>query len=241
MKHLLIVQFRHEPHRQHERDIFCAEFPELRERFWFLDALTESFPEDLSDIAGVMYCGSGPFYLSTNDGVGSWRDAALAFLDRVVESDIPVMGICFGFQMIALHQGAKVIRDDQKSQVGTFVVTRFESSQDDELLSAAPVSHTALFAHKDVVVELPSHIIPMCRTERVECSSFRIAGKRVWGTLFHPEFTKQRVSERLHMSPEYAAGDSVDAVAGTFSDCPEAAEVLHRFMEITGLTKKGKS
>lgn len=235
-KTLLVVQFRHGAEVAQEQKCFLAEFPELENKVTFVNATEEAMPTDLSPYAGLLLAGSAQYYLSKPEGIGPWQQDVFDLLDAALEKEMPVLGICFGFQLIASHQGATLTRIPEQKQSGTFMVTRFETGHEDELLGHLPEEHAALFAHQDAVVELPDHIVPLCRTERVECTSFRLAGKRVWGTLYHPELNGHRVVERMSLIPDggsgYRDGKSDEEVLALFSPTPEAASVLHRFAEI---------
>ncbi|MBT3816854.1 MAG: type 1 glutamine amidotransferase [Candidatus Magasanikbacteria bacterium] len=237
MKKILVIQFRQGAEVEQEQNCFLAEMPEYKDQIIFVNVIEESVPTDVSDVAGLIIAGSSQYYLSKEETLGPWKEDVFALLDKVIEMDIPVLGACFGFQMIALQQGAGIERNPETKQTGTLMVTRFETGKDDELMGYLPEEHAGLFAHQDTVIELPEHIIPLCRTERVECTSFRIFGKRVWGTLFHPELTGERVIERLNLIPTeggsgYRGEKSDEELLEIFSPTPEVATILGRFADI---------
>lgn len=231
---LLFVQFRTDVSERHEQECVRDVLRLSDDRLVFLNAVTDSFPSfDATAPAGIILGGSGEFFLGQDHGIGSWRDRTFVAIDRILAKHIPLLGICFGFQFFALHQGGRIVRDPHLAEVGSFEITTLPSAAEDPLFSEAPDRYMGQLGHKETMVDLPEHLVPLARSERVECQAFRIAGKRAWGVLFHLELTKERMKERLDLFPNYAASPTeVARIKDAFQETPEANDILRRFVEM---------
>lgn len=231
---ILIVQFRTDESKIHERQCFMDELSEYEDALVFVDAITEEFPQDLSDVRAVILAGSGEFYLVDGAGLGSWREKTLSFIETILEKDIPLLGICFGFQLLGVQQGAQIVNDPAMRETGTFSIHLDPQAMQDELFSQAPKVFVGQLAHRDTVVALPPHLIQLASSSLVACNAFRISGKRAWGVLFHPELSQDRMRTRFSMLPQYGYGRPISEMLALFEDTPHATALLHRFVQLSG-------
>ena len=231
MKKLLIVQFRTDASEEHEQKIFGEEYGHVERHLEYFNAVHHKFPTNLDKYAGVVLGGSGQFMLSNNDGVGTWRERNYKFVDRLIETDIPVLGICFGFQLLALHQGAKIVTDKNMEEVGMFPMQLTGAGEVDPFFKDIPFEFMGSFGHKETIVDAPDHLIRLASTDRVHFSAFRMKDKNIWGTLSHPELDEKRIVERVKLFPNYAK-EGVDAFVDTLKPVPHISKMLHNFLEI---------
>lgn len=233
---MLIVQFRTTPTKEQEQQCFLAEYPDYKDRIDFVSVITDELPTDLSPYAGVIVAGSAKYCLSKGDGEGTWREPTFAFMQKVMDKGLPLLGICFGFQMLAVQQGAKIARIEEAKQSGTFMSEVLPAAENDPVLGHLPNPFKAVYAHQDIITDLPAHLLPTAKTERVQCTSFKIEGRQAWGVLYHPELDGERIRERLMMVPEYAGGymgdTTIDDVVAMFDAAPESKTILHTFAEL---------
>ncbi len=231
MKPILLVQFRTDLTGPHEISCFRSEFDAVGASLETVNAVTEALPSDLSIYSGIILGGSGEFYLSEGHGAGTWQEATFALIERARQQSVPLLGICFGFQLLGMAYGATIVRNESMRETGTFLVTQYKEGASDELLSLAPETFLAQFAHKDSLINFPPSVIVLAKSERVAVEAFRVRGRDQWGFLFHPELNKKRMSERLSLLPSYAGGNSVDALLESFHDTPAATDLLHAFIK----------
>lgn len=231
---ILVVQFRTDQTEAHEQSCFLEELPQAADRMKFVSAIDLQFPETLVGINGVILAGSGEFMLSREDGKGVWLEPTFDFIQKVLDANIPFLGVCFGYQLLCLQQGGDIIRDEQMRETGTYNVHRLESGEGDHLFKGIPNTFGAQFGHQDTAVNHPEHLIPLSRTNRVEVNAVKVTGKQAWGVLFHPELSRERMRSRLRMSsPNYLeGGKTVEDVLSQFEDVPESTKTLHNFIDI---------
>lgn len=101
----------------------------------------------------------------------------------IFDSDLPVMGICYGFQLMAQALGGKV-RHTGKSEYGR---TRITIRQPGVLLNDTPTEQSVWMSHGDAVVLIPDDFAILATTERTPITAFESINKKYAGVQFHPE------------------------------------------------------
>jgi GMP synthase (glutamine-hydrolysing) len=121
----------------------------------------------------------------------SWADRLARWLADRADLDRPLLGVCYGHQLLAHAIGADVALNPKGYEVGTISVELTEHGASDPLIGrVAGGKASVLFhsTHQDAVMDLPSRARVLASTEKTEVQAFAV-GRRVWGVQFHPEFT----------------------------------------------------
>lgn len=143
----------------------------------------------LDDIAGLILMG-GPH--SVNDE-HSWITEELKLIQQVVERELPLMGVCFGAQMISKALGGNV--DEAHSmETGWHHIRVDKSRLPDELITGLPESFEVFQWHEDTFSN-PQDSIPLFSGSNIENQGY-ILGK-VLTMQFHLEMTEYMVQEWL--------------------------------------------
>jgi GMP synthase-like glutamine amidotransferase len=232
MKKLLVVQFRTDDSREHEQICFGDCFNKRNLEIEYINCISEELPKDVSEYAGVVLGGSAEFMLTKGNGKGTWLPKVFTFLDNILATEIPMFTICFGYQILSLHGGAKIVCDENMRETGTYDIFIHDSAKDDALFAKTPSVFRAQFAHKDTIVDYPDHFIPLSYSKLAGNNAYRIKGKNVWGVLFHPELNKARMAERLPLYPEYLMNTTLEEALKDFDDTPDAADIFDRFLNV---------
>jgi GMP synthase (glutamine-hydrolysing) len=115
----------------------------------------------------------------------------------VVESDVPVFGICYGFMAMASALGGDVKRTGQREYGRTAV----EVLEPGTLLQGLPGSLTSWMSHGDEVVGAPPGFTVNARSPRATVAAFEHTDRRLAGVQWHPEVLHsehgQQVLERF--------------------------------------------
>lgn len=180
-------------------------------------------------VPGVVVTGS-PAMVTDRHG---WSERTAEWLSRYVALGKPVLGICFGHQLLAHALGGEVQNNPNGRAIGTTDVTLNEHAKSDPLFGRfADVLHLPV-CHVQSVIKLPEGARLLGATELDPHHVFRF-GECAWGVQFHPEFDagivrgyiearrEQIVAEGL--DPDRLAEDAIDTADGTF--------VLRRFAEL---------
>ncbi len=160
-----------------------------------------------------------------------WMRETAAWLNRIVERNVPVLGICFGHQLLAYALGGRVDDNPRGVEVGTVPIRLAPEARDDELLGGLPATFFAQVSHRQSVVQLPAGARLLARSAMEGAQAFRVDGCRAWGLQFHPEFSARVIPAFIRHYQ--ALGDlqegQADAALRAVEDTPHSASVLRRF------------
>lgn len=162
-----------------------------------------------------------------------WSEALVPWLQAAVQAQTPVLGICYGHQLLAHALGGEVGHHPQGVEIGTVTVQRHAAAADDLLLGALPEAFAAQAVHWQSVCALPPGAVLLASSAHEAHHAFRV-GDCAWGVQFHPEFSAGALRAYLDGLGDTLAREGRDAVqirAG-LKDTPEAASVLPRFARL---------
>lgn len=133
--------------------------------------------EEIEAIApkGLILSG-GPFSVST---VGSPRPDT-----RIFDLGIPILGICYGLQLMAVMNGGAVERPLEKEFGLAHLTTRKKSSR---LLQGVSPQSKVWMSHADMIRSLPDYFSRTGSTEHCYYAVVEYPEKDWYGTQFHPE------------------------------------------------------
>ncbi|MBV2209603.1 MAG: gamma-glutamyl-gamma-aminobutyrate hydrolase family protein [Thermomonas sp.] len=133
----------------------------------------------------------------------------LAAIDRMLELNRPVLGICLGAQLLAHALGAPVKRQ-HTPEIGWYPVYATEAGRNDAVLS--PLGESAsIFQWHGCHFEVPETATHLARSDTCEQQAFRW-GDNAYGFQFHLEMN-QPLIERWLANPAYCA--ALAELAGT--------------------------
>jgi GMP synthase (glutamine-hydrolysing) len=180
----------------------------------------------LDAVSGIVVTGSAA---SVTEQL-PWMLATGEFLARAARGSTPLLGVCFGHQLLGQALGGRVEKNPRGREIGT---TTLEVLEDDPLFSEVRpflVNQT----HVDSVQVLPPGARVVARTALDDHSAFRY-GERAWGVQFHPEFdadvmrgylgTRSELLRREGFDPEDLLTRAADAES-------TGGEVLRRFVRL---------
>jgi GMP synthase (glutamine-hydrolysing) len=104
-------------------------------------------------------------------------DAAL------LASGIPVLGICYGQQLIAHLLGGVV----HKGERGEYGFAQLEVSSADTILRGVEGRQQVWMSHRDLVTQPPAGFETLARTDTCAVAAMGSASRRLYGVQFHPE------------------------------------------------------
>ncbi|MGH0036739.1 MAG: glutamine amidotransferase [Myxococcota bacterium] len=190
--------------------------------------LGDALPEP-SRVAGIVVTGS-PAMVSERE---PWSESAGRWLVTAVEAGTPVLGICYGHQLIAQAFGGRVGPNPRGREIGTVDVEFEAAAAGDALLGALGRRVGFHTSHVESVLELPPRATRLAST-RLDPNHVFALGDRVWGVQFHPEFDADIMRgylEGRRVQIEAEATD-VDALLAAVHETPEATDLLRRFGDI---------
>ncbi|MEA2013471.1 MAG: glutamine-hydrolyzing GMP synthase [Verrucomicrobiota bacterium] len=103
--------------------------------------------------------------------------------EKILEMNIPILGICYGLQLINKTLGGKV-EPSSKREYGR---AELSLTANDSLFNSIEQPMTAWMSHGDKVLELPEGFNPIAKTNNTEFAAISNPDKNIWGIQFHPE------------------------------------------------------
>ena len=149
--------------RVRELDTYCEILP------------YNKFPYGASDVKGVILSGS-PFSV--------YDEAAFKTDVSRLRKKYPVLGICYGAQLIAYNAGGSVqpagSREYGRANIGYF-------SSENPLLKDFTENSQIWMSHGDTITNIPEDFEIIASTKDVPIAAYHIKGENTWGVQFHPE------------------------------------------------------
>lgn len=188
-------------------------------------------------IAGAVITGSAAMVPERLD----WSERTATWLRDAVGVGLPLLGVCYGHQLLAHALGGEVDYNPRGREIGTAEIERLPASVDDPLISALPARFPAHATHLQTVLRLPPGAMVLARSNLDEHQAVRFA-PNAWGVQFHPEFGMREMRGYLRARSEAIDCEGLDtrALWRAVRTCPQARSVLRRFARIVALTDAQK-
>lgn len=158
--------------RVRELNVYCEIHP-----FNKIPALT-------SDVKGVILSGSPC----------SVRDEGSPTVDFSKFEKIPLLGVCYGAQLMVHQMGGKVtpshIREYGRARLTTV-------DHHNNLLKEISLDTQVWMSHSDTISAVPDEFEVIASTSTVPVAAFRVRGKEKYGIQFHPEVTHTTEGKNL--------------------------------------------
>ncbi|MEL7003862.1 MAG: glutamine-hydrolyzing GMP synthase [Bacteroidota bacterium] len=134
-------------------------------------------PEIAEGIKGIILSGS-PCSVRQEDA----PDVDLSLFD----SEIPILGVCYGAQLMAHKEGGEVM----PSEIREFGRARLsEVDQHNELMKEVSIDSQVWMSHGDTIKDLPENFKVIASTSSVRVAAFKVENEQTYGIQFHPEVT----------------------------------------------------
>jgi GMP synthase (glutamine-hydrolysing) len=134
---------------------------------------------------------------------------------QILRSGVPVLGICYGMQLVARDLGAKLVKLDH-AEYGPATLSVTGKTP---LFNGVAERSRVWMSHGDSVVQLPPGFRPVAQTERCNVAAMANEERKIYCVQFHPEvvhtqFGKQLIDNFLHgiagISSEWKMENFVD-------------------------------
>jgi GMP synthase (glutamine-hydrolysing) len=108
---------------------------------------------------------------------------------KILRAGVPVLGICYGMQLIARDLGGELVKLDH-SEYGPAMLRVDEPAS--ALFARVPLESRVWMSHGDSVVRLPDGFTALASTQRCAVAAMGDAARRIFGVQFHPEVVHTR-------------------------------------------------
>jgi GMP synthase (glutamine-hydrolysing) len=125
-----------------------------------------------------------PLALVLSGGPASvYAEGAPQLDPELYDLGVPILGICYGAQLIARDLGGRVDRTDASE----FGRTELRAERESELFAGLPEEQTCWMSHRDTVLEPPAGARVTAASPAAPVSAFEDRARGIYGVQFHPE------------------------------------------------------
>ena len=128
--------------------------------------------DSIMNLKGIIFSGS-PSSVKATDG--------LRLDPEILEMGVPVLGLCYGLQLLASMHGGKV------EKAREYGVTKAYVDNAIGILEGMDACEQVWMSHGDTVFEAPEGWTPIAHTDRAPVAAMVHEEKHIWGLQWHPE------------------------------------------------------
>lgn len=132
-------------------------------------------PKIEEDIKGIILSGSPC----------SVREENAPDVDMSLFGNLPVLGVCYGAQLIAHKNGGEVF----PSSIREYGRAMMEVTSNSKLLAVVPQNSQVWMSHGDTITSVPANFEIIASTPTVKVAGYKVVNKEIYGIQFHPEVT----------------------------------------------------
>jgi GMP synthase (glutamine-hydrolysing) len=197
-----------------------------RDRVAIVDVCSGDSLPGYKGIAGIVVTGSHAM-VTTHE---AWSEGVAAWLPEAVERGIPLLGICYGHQLLAYALGGQVGDNPNGYEFGTLEVHLDGNARGDGLLGDVVTSMRVHLCHAQSVLRLPPGARRLASSQNDRNQAFAV-GEHAWGVQFHPEFDAEAVVAYIERfrEPLLAQGQDPDRLIAECEDTVYGPRILQRF------------
>lgn len=101
----------------------------------------------------------------------------------IFELGVPVLGFCYGHQIMAVTLGGEVAH----SEVGEYGPAALACDNESALFKGTPMEQTVWMSHRDAVSRVPEGFVVTGRTDVCPVAAMECPERKLYSTQFHPE------------------------------------------------------
>lgn len=127
-------------------------------------------------------------------GAASVYDNSSPKCDKeILNLGIPILGICYGHQLIAHLNDGEVV----SAESGEYGITELKILREGKLLTGLSNIERVWMNHKDIVKRLPNNYTVTASTINSPIAGFEDNKKKIYGVQFHPEVTHTKTGNKV--------------------------------------------
>jgi GMP synthase (glutamine-hydrolysing) len=171
-----------------------------------------------------------------------WSLELEKYIQKISSKNIPLLGICYGHQLIAKALGGKSGFNKKGLEIGRVKIKCSKKSLHDPLFKNLPKIFYAYETHYQSAIKLPTRAIILASNMKDTHQAVRFT-KYIWGVQFHPEFDENIMKEYIINQKDALSKNcfSVDNLLKNTKNCNMSHKILSNFMNIVQDNKNLKT
>jgi GMP synthase (glutamine-hydrolysing) len=139
-------------------------------------------PDPSEKIEKIILSG-GPSSVTAGSNGVSEEIVKWLWAEKSTALTIPLLGICFGHQLLAHALGGKV----EKGKSAEYGIARISVDEEDTILKGVPKDFQAWVSHFDEVKKMPDGFVALAHSDTCAVEAMRHKTRNIFGVQFHPE------------------------------------------------------
>lgn len=113
--------------------------------------------------------------------------------EHIFTLKIPILGICYGLQLITLLYGGEI----EKSKKREYGKAHIFIDQKDKLLEGTTDGDVVWMSHQDRILRMPEGFKTLAHSDNSPCAAFKHIEGNIYGVQFHPEVHHTKKGKRI--------------------------------------------
>ncbi|MDG2090391.1 MAG: glutamine amidotransferase [Gammaproteobacteria bacterium] len=183
----------------------------------------------LNEVSGVVITGSSAMVTDKLD----WSEYTAEWLRQAISVQLPIVGICYGHQLLAHALGGLVAYNSLGREIGTTVVSPLPGNSEDALFAEIKEPFTVHVSHMQSVVELPPNT-KILASNNFDPHHAVMFSELCWGLQFHPEFDEVAMQSYIEERQDDLKQEGLDvkALLDGVKPTPIARNILEDFYKL---------
>jgi GMP synthase-like glutamine amidotransferase len=171
--------------------------PYIKEKLIIFHAIKGEFPNLNENYTHIILSGSEYTILEKP----RWILKEIDFIKKTISKGIPLLGSCFGHQLIAVAiSGSKVVRRCKNPEIGWIEVKIHHKN---DIFKGIKNKIFTFSSHFDEVFNLPPQFNILASSSACFIQAYQYQNKPIWGIQFHPEINIEQGKELLNKGKIY--------------------------------------
>ena len=160
-----------------------------------------------------------------------YADNAPRYDKKILDLNIPILGICYGAQLLSYLSGGKVKKGEDSREYGKILFHRSGSV----LFEDVPESSICWMSHSDYISEVPEGFIITAYSDKCPCAALEDNKRKLYGVQFHPEVRHTEYGSKIisnflfnacQIRPDWQMDDFIEKSVMQYSEQLKGQKVL---------------
>lgn len=160
-----------------------------------------------------------------------YADNAPRYDKKILDLNIPILGICYGAQLLSYLSGGKVEKGEDSREYGKILFNHSGSV----LFEDVPESSICWMSHSDYISEVPEGFIITAYSDKCPCAALEDNKRKLYGVQFHPEVRHTEYGSKIisnflfnacQIRPDWQMDDFIEKSVMQYSEQLKGQKVL---------------